>query len=413
MKTQVHGTMASAHLDLIRGLAALAVLVYHVRYRFFLDFSDVTAPGLTTRLFYASTSFGHDAVMVFFVLSGLFISSSIRRDCALGRWAWSRYTSSRLIRLYVVLIPALGLTLLWDVAGTRLAGSHPIYSGAPQPWTHDFFDVARRLQLEVLTGNLVFLQTIQVPPLGSNEPLWSLAYEFWYYLLFPCLYVGMVHARGVGRKLAVMALALVVCLTVSRTILLYFPIWLMGTAIAWAEPCRLLCRPAVFRAACLMSFLTFLALMFAGHVGAVKSLFGNSVIVMDYLTALGFSGFLYVLVHDQRGHQVSVYTTRAQQLAGMSYTLYAVHMPLLVFLRSQLITGRPWELGIVTAALGIGLAVVCFVYALIISWLTEARTPDVRRFVDALTGPKVQAMMPVAGQVPVSASDFTERTEGN
>jgi peptidoglycan/LPS O-acetylase OafA/YrhL len=34
-------------------------------------------------------------------------------------------------------------------------------------------------------GNLAFLQTIAVPIFGTNGPMWSLANEFWYYLIFP------------------------------------------------------------------------------------------------------------------------------------------------------------------------------------------------------------------------------------
>ena len=33
--SDIRGTAASMHLNLIRGLAAVMVLIYHVRYRFF------------------------------------------------------------------------------------------------------------------------------------------------------------------------------------------------------------------------------------------------------------------------------------------------------------------------------------------------------------------------------------------
>jgi peptidoglycan/LPS O-acetylase OafA/YrhL len=196
----VPAMMSSVHLDCIRGLAALSVLFYHVRYRFFLDYAEVVDPNVVAKLYYACTSFGHDAVMVFFVLSGFFISSSIRRDVLLNRWSWSRYASNRLIRLYVVLLPALGLTLFWDSLGMRWAGTHAIYSGLAQQWTHDFFNVSERLLPSVFLGNLFFLQTIYVPPLGSNDPLWSLAYEFWYYLLFPLIYVGLFRGPDIYRR---------------------------------------------------------------------------------------------------------------------------------------------------------------------------------------------------------------------
>ena len=50
------------------------VVAYHIRSRFFLDWTDVTARGIGPRLFYAATAFGHEAVIVFFVMSGFFIS---------------------------------------------------------------------------------------------------------------------------------------------------------------------------------------------------------------------------------------------------------------------------------------------------------------------------------------------------
>jgi peptidoglycan/LPS O-acetylase OafA/YrhL len=86
-------------LDLARGLAAAAVLIYHVRYRFYFDYADLRNPDWFCKFFYAVTSYGHDAVVIFFVLSGYFISASVIRDCAKDRWSWRRYAVSRLTRL--------------------------------------------------------------------------------------------------------------------------------------------------------------------------------------------------------------------------------------------------------------------------------------------------------------------------
>ena len=68
----------SVHLDLIRGVSAVAVLLYHLRGLFFVDY-----PFLGHRIrahqsaLYAVTGYGHQAVMVFFVLSGYFIGTSV------------------------------------------------------------------------------------------------------------------------------------------------------------------------------------------------------------------------------------------------------------------------------------------------------------------------------------------------
>ena len=59
------------------------------------------------------------------------------------------------------------------------------------------------LHLDAATfwGNLVFLQTILVPTYGTNALLWSLANEFWYYMLFPLLAV-LIHGwySGIRRR---------------------------------------------------------------------------------------------------------------------------------------------------------------------------------------------------------------------
>jgi peptidoglycan/LPS O-acetylase OafA/YrhL len=49
----------SVHLDLIRGVAALAVMVGHVRGLFFVDFPFFANKSLAYRVLYAVTGFGH------------------------------------------------------------------------------------------------------------------------------------------------------------------------------------------------------------------------------------------------------------------------------------------------------------------------------------------------------------------
>jgi peptidoglycan/LPS O-acetylase OafA/YrhL len=112
MTASLKGRMVSTHLDMIRGLAAVAVLVYHVRYRFFVDYSQLDCKTLLSTAFYGLTAFGHDAVMVFFVLSGYFISTSIVRSVQTRRWSWTQYGVERLSRLYIVVIPGLVLTFI-------------------------------------------------------------------------------------------------------------------------------------------------------------------------------------------------------------------------------------------------------------------------------------------------------------
>jgi len=94
-------------LDLIRGLAAVAVFSGHLRAALFLDYAQLERTSLAIKLFYALTSFGHQAVVVFFVMSGYLVGGAVIK-CR-NEFAWSKYIVARLSRLWAVLIPAIFL----------------------------------------------------------------------------------------------------------------------------------------------------------------------------------------------------------------------------------------------------------------------------------------------------------------
>jgi peptidoglycan/LPS O-acetylase OafA/YrhL len=98
-----------------------------------------------------------------------------------------------------VLVPALVLGVLWDRSGIELVGSGGIYSGSV-PNASILSTVLPSLRWPVFFGNLFFLQTIAVPSLGSNGPLWSLSNEFWYYIMFPLGLLALWPGRTAGRR---------------------------------------------------------------------------------------------------------------------------------------------------------------------------------------------------------------------
>src|SRR5665213_1691726 len=141
-----------------------------------------------------------------------------------GRWSWKSYLLKRGTRLYVVLVPALILTAFWDTAArhftTALANQStdvPLYANI----------VSSSRGVPALICNLLFLQTICSPPYGSNVALWSLSWEWWYYILFPCC---LMIAKSV-RRVEYGVLALLIVLLVGWQIAAYFAIWLMGATI--------------------------------------------------------------------------------------------------------------------------------------------------------------------------------------
>lgn len=160
---------ASAHLDLIRGLAAWVVMWDHARSLLFVGYQQLQNPNRFTEVLFFFTGFGHEAVMVFFVLSGFLISSAIISRRISGSWSWRDYAIDRLSRLYVVLIPGLLFGFFWDRAGSYLFASKGFYTHVVEGF--GLAVVQNRITLGNFFGNLFFLQGIVCPTFGSNGPL--------------------------------------------------------------------------------------------------------------------------------------------------------------------------------------------------------------------------------------------------
>ena len=222
---------ASVALDLLRALAAILVMMGHVRGLFFVDFGQVEDKGLIVQAIYFATALGHEAVMVFFVLSGYFIAGNVLRALARAGWSWSWYLVRRVSRLHIVLLPALVAGLLLDHLGLSLFGTDGPYGAVEAYRAIIPVPVADRLDVVTFLGNAFYLQEIITPPLGSNGPLWSLSYEFWYYLAFPCLALAAIGGGGPGRRIAWLAGAAAILAATGPTIALYFLIWLSGVVV--------------------------------------------------------------------------------------------------------------------------------------------------------------------------------------
>ncbi len=196
-------------LECLRGFAALYVLVGHL----LLAGLQIEHPAVRFAL-----QFGQEAVMVFFLLSGFVIFWSLRPETS-----FRQYFVQRARRIFPIFIIALLLA----------------YAGAC--WkTQSLVAV----QWTTLLGNLVMMQDLAFLKPGvwcdvyhGNLPLWSLAYEWWFYLMFYPI------ERFVPARLRV---PVVVAISASGLLwytlwpmqpalyLMYFLIWWLGVEIARA-----------------------------------------------------------------------------------------------------------------------------------------------------------------------------------
>lgn len=312
----------SLWLDTLRALAALVVLAGHLAHIRF-----------TGGDYYVlrEINIASDAVIVFFVISGVVIAYAAGRDGSLGRFAFNRLT-----RLLTVVLPALILTLAFDSVGTRIDMS------AYPPGYYE----ARPLSDYILRG-MTFTSEWQGLTdrlrLGSNGPLWSLSYEFAYYTLFAVA----VFLRG-ALRLVLLAL---IAILVGIPILALLPAWAIGVFV-WRRVSAPGAAPVPLPRAILMAVGAPLVLVYCRSIGIpplLEALTERALVPLNHHLVLGYSNEVlwnsmiasFVALHLIGVHQlcrhlpVFVPERMAQAIrwcAGASFSLYVTHYPTLQLL---------------------------------------------------------------------------------
>ncbi len=339
------GGELSSYLDCLRFLAATAVLFAHMQ-----------QDGLYME-WLPLARFSHEAVIVFFVMSGLIICSTTfasHRDLR-------TYAIARLSRVYSVALPAVVFCLLMTAfvpAGVlkpgELTNYHPVTA-----WS--------------VVSSLLFLNESWLNPadLTLNGPYWSLCYEVWYYVAFG----AFMFLEGKKRWIVLAG----TCLIMGPSVLALFPIWLAG---AWVASGRRFGSDSwstgkatwIFIA----SFVVILAINWSGIDATLKRAFHDHVtgfwrlessqrLVTDYLVGLAILANLLAFGRLRPGFRrffgrtVGVF----KYLAGFSFTLYLFHRPmtqLLGYYFPNTDKSIPYSI-----ALGFGILATC----LLISYGTE------------------------------------------
>jgi len=342
----------SACLDFVRFGAALVVLVCHS-----------AQAKLYTGYFPKIPMAQHYAVVVFFVLSGLVITTSARRRQGKLR----NYALARAARI----VPAAIIAILFSSAAYLLTKA----IGAPLLHYDQWGD----LSLRAFITPLLFLSE---SPWGSgplwNPPYWSLCYEVWYYALFG----AGVFLRGWKRIVWLAVFAVLA----GPKVLLMLPIWLIGVGLelnplarrtGWAM--GLVWLAAGLALAWYQTTQVFKLLpMVKSFARAFDFKPGFSVFALsDTLLGLGvaaiFIGLRPLVTRWPRPWLASEWLAR--ELAGFSFTLYLFHWPLLSLIKTFHLTAGESLPGFI--ALITGMTATCYAF----SFITERQRETVRRWV--------------------------------
>jgi peptidoglycan/LPS O-acetylase OafA/YrhL len=225
--------------------------------------------------------------------------------------------------------------------------------------------------------------------LGSNVALWSLSSEFWYYALWPLLLAPLAKRWSPSLRwtLFAMGCALAALLAFQRygdyPVLPYFTIWAIGAGA------RLVSAPVMkspLRAAAL-----FAAVLIATRIGDGTRLVSIAAWYMatDLCVALCLANLLVSLAHWKGAVPRALDLPVHRFLADRSYSLYAVHVPIVMIACSLLQSnfGVGWQMSRfdpTTWVLLPGIAIATLVLGGLFAQVTEMRTAEIKRWLASL-----------------------------
>ncbi|MFA9215605.1 MAG: acyltransferase family protein [Sphingomonadaceae bacterium] len=337
----------SLYLDLLRFAAALVVFVDHLASA---PFSRQLLPGNLGR-------YGEIAVSLFFLLSGYVIAhvTATRERHA------AAYVSSRLARLYSVMLLALPLTLVCDGLGRALDPAlYALPKVLSQPVSWQGY-LAALLLVQEYRG----LGWAGMAP-GSNGPFWSLSFEGCYYLI-----AGLVLFCRPALWLPLTALLLALA---GKTVAALLPLWGLGFVLCRLPSYRL--APLLAWCLLLMAGAALLALPWLYHPGPARFWFPygrgpfNRDVLQDYLAA-GLFALHLLAARTVLDGAVRCWLQRCLRwLGGLTFPLYCMHYPVLALVAAS----SPWS-----PASPAHLALQCGATAVLVVLLTPACSALQRR----------------------------------
>lgn len=314
-------------IDVLRGFAALTVAFLHARE---IAWSGIKASwlanGLTFNpvvlLGYMTTPivWGSIGVPIFFVLSGYCIhrSHALRLQKNPTYKIDSKdYLKRRFFRIYPILIAALIFTYLIDLASHHYAPENPRL-GMHDAWT--FF------------VNVAALQGVAGNTFGSNGALWTLSIEIQLYVFYLLLFPFR-RRYGIGATVVLAsAITFISSILADPQKTSYFApyliSWCIGAYIAEPRSAIDLKRYSQRR--------SILASFFLIGMGCV--IYFKSSHVAFILWSLGFGVILPVLL--SKNWEKRILARMLAVIGNFSYSLYIIHVPVLVFLSSYFFKGE-------------------------------------------------------------------------
>tara|TARA_R110000868_G_C10970442_1_gene769757 strand:+ start:4473 stop:5615 length:1143 start_codon:yes stop_codon:yes gene_type:complete len=295
---------SSIFLDSLRLLAALVVVYVHAHDQWI----QATDTSLGIR------HLGHTSVIVFFVLSGFVIAFTTQNK----NRGWKQYLQARLSRLYSMLLPALLISAIIEFTIFYIDFNMLSEYTRGASWPRYLFTMLFLNESGLISA---------APPI--NRPLWSLSYEFWYYIIFSLFFF---LEKGWRTYLIIV----IFCCFAGPKILIMMPIWLAGTyaynhhrefnnsIIAWF---------LVFTSIFFSVILSFTLPIIPFELGQEPMFYSNQFLT-DYAIGIIIAAGLLILPMNRPSSLASKFVPIFRKLGDLTFPIYVLHHPFLILWRT-------------------------------------------------------------------------------
>ena len=317
-------------LDFSRWAAAAIVLISHLRNPLFISYGSINPEDLNIVIqgWYFITGWAGEAVIIFFVLSGLLVGASGFEKINSGTFSTSNYLIDRFSRLYVAFFPALIVSFFLDYLGSTFFSDVGFWDHS-HPMINEKIDSApfeAKLTIVNFAANFFMLQHFFFDTLGSNSPLWTISAEFWFYIVFSgfaLLRIG--QSRTVTISLFFVFLIFIYFFNIDFIRL--FGYWLIGVFAGTMKP-AINIKP-IYAFLVVLSSLIFSRFFISSSSSMIDLTATNYFVAMSY-------GLLILSVRNKDILFFRKFAKINKFLASFSFSLYLLHFPLMLFLLSAL-----------------------------------------------------------------------------
>lgn len=343
-------------LNWTRGICATLVVLGHARFFGVQSGSEYFNRSFFSKIALLPTSFAMESVSLFFVLSGFLVGGQTFSKVKEGKFSWKRFLIDRVTRFWIVLIPGMAFTAILN-----------FYSEAHLLDQYTYSDLSKEFMC-----NVALLMPMHCQPFMGNSSLWSLGYEFYFYILF----AGAINFI-LGKNLAIRTLGIIIAaasLAIFGVQLIYlFPAWLLGFLLHLPKRTRI--KGLIERFENYPFAYSLAGLIVTFIVSNLLSLPENATILFCALPSALFVKRASIY-HEEHLKQTLGIRLVFDLLGEASFSVYVFHLPL-IYLLSERWTGYSF----ISQLLLIYFFSICAIFVCCILFFAfESQTPKIRTY---------------------------------